>query len=254
MMLLVGCGQMAVEHANVLNKLMIQFKVVGRSNVSATDFENQTGFPVIRGGLNEAIEMGVLGQIDSAIVVVGVENLFDVTFQLIKYGVKRILVEKPAGVDANEVFKLRDISKSSDVKIFVAYNRRFYSSVSHALRLIEEDGGVSSFTFDFTEWSDEIEFLEKKPGVKENWLLANSSHVIDLAFFMCGQPEKIIAIQDGFLEWHKGSSKFAGIGAVNTGAIFSYHSNWDSPGRWGLEICTKNMRIILRPLEQLRLI
>ena len=40
--------------------------------------------------------------------------------------------------------------------------------------IIAEDNGVTSFNFEFTEWSHEIEKLEKAPGVKENWFLANS--------------------------------------------------------------------------------
>ena len=43
--------------------------------------------------------------------------------------------------------------------------------------MIAEDGGVTSFNFEFTEWSHQIQHLQKASGVMDNWVLGNSSHV-----------------------------------------------------------------------------
>ena len=50
--------------------------------------------------------------------------------------------------------------------------------------MIAEDGGVTSFHFEFTEWSHQIQHLQKAPGVMDHWVLGNSSHVLDLAFHL----------------------------------------------------------------------
>ena len=35
--------------------------------------------------------------------------------------------------------------------------------------------------------------------------------------------------------------------------LFSYHANWQAPGRWGVEIQTAYNRLILRPMEELKI-
>ena len=40
----------------------------------------------------------------------------------------------------------------------------------------------------------EIEKLNKVPGIKENWFLGNSTHVVDLAFYLGGKPKQISTI------------------------------------------------------------
>ncbi len=105
--------------------------------------------------------------------------------------------------------------------------------------------------FDFTEWAHKIEALLKAPGVKENWFFANSTHVIDLAFFLAGEPFQWQAYsKSGNLNWHA-KTNFAGAGVTNKGVLFSYLSNWESAGRWGIELLTEKRRIYLRPLESI---
>ena len=122
-----------------------------------------------------------------------------------------------------------------------------------AQALIEQDGGVKSFSFEFTEWAHSIKELKKEKVELENWFYGNSSHLIDLAFFLGGQPLEINCFQKGGLSWHPSGEIFAGAGLSNKGALFSYIANWSSPGRWGLELCTNNFRFIFRPIEKLQI-
>jgi predicted dehydrogenase len=142
--------------------------------------------------------------------------------------------------------------KTKSAHVQIAYNRRFYASTLRALELIEEDGGVESMHFEFTEWGHEIRSLKKAEGVKDAWFLANSTHVVDLAFYLGGAPSEMNTYTAGALDWHPSSAVFAGAGRTNTGAVFSYQANWDAPGRWGLEVITSNYRLIFRPMESLQ--
>ncbi len=241
---------MAADYAKVLTAQEIEFLVVGRGKDSAENFHKQVNKDVFVGGLKKFLETKP-SLPDFAVVAVGVEQLHDVCNDLIDHGVKKVLLEKPGAITVKEIKELRDKAKKNNVKIFLGYNRRFYSSVIAARKIIEEDGGVTSFTFEFTEWSHVIKDLTVPKEVKHNWLLANSSHVIDMAFFMGGRPKNITTMVKGSLDWHPSASAFCGCGETQGGALFSYHSNWAAPGRWAVEILTKSRRMIFKPLEKL---
>lgn len=249
--LLVGAGPMAIDYLKVLTALQCSTIIVGRSESSAKIFKEKAGVSVITGGLKNFFQHNIT-KIDAAIVAVGMEQLSITTLQLLNNGVKYILVEKPAGLNKDEIKKLSDVALENDAKVIVAYNRRFYASVIKAKEIIKEDGGVTSFNFEFTEWAHTIEQLEKKEGIKENWLLANSTHVIDLAFYLGGLPQTISCFAEGGLSWHN-KSIFSGAGKTSNNVLFSYQANWEAPGRWGVEVLTKKSRLIFRPMEELQI-
>lgn len=252
--LLVGAGNMAREYAKVLRSLKKNFLVVGRGEKHAFEFKKNTGIKPVIGGLEKWLKQAVNYKIpDMAIVAVNEEQLGPAARLLIKSGIKYILIEKPGGINLNDLKKTAQLANQENAKIFVAYNRRFYASTSKAMEIIKKDGRVSSFTFDFTERSRSIEKAEKTPELKKEWLLANSSHVIDLAFFLGGKPVKIKAYKAGKLDWHPNGSVFCGAGQSDKDALFSYHANWASAGRWGLEIMTPKHKLIFRPLEKLQI-
>lgn len=249
--LLIGAGPMAVDYFKVLKALNYDVTVVGRSEKSALDFESKTGQKAFAGGLSSFLKSPA-SEFEAAIVAVGVEQLASATAELINHDVRSILVEKPGGMNRKEIEDLAILSSLKKADVFVAYNRRFYSSVLKAEEIIKTDGGVSSFNFEFTEWAHVIEPLQKAPGVKETWLLANSTHVIDLAFYLGGKPAVMNSYTSGQLSWHK-HSVYSGAGRSVTGALFSYQANWEAPGRWVLEVLTKNSRLIFKPMEELQI-
>lgn len=247
---LIGAGPMAVAYAKVLQALSVDFEVIGRGEKSAAVFEEETGRSVQRGGLKTWIESRD-ERPTAAIVATGVEQLAAATVRLLQASVGSILVEKPAGITPMDV---STVSKEvGAAKVIVAYNRRFYASVAKARQIIDEDGGATTMHFEFTEWSHQIEPLQKAPGVKENWFLANSSHVIDLAFFLAGAPSRLNSQSEGGVSWHPTASRFSGSGKTDKDVLFSYFADWTAPGRWGVEVMTTRHRLILRPMEKLHI-
>ncbi|EGR1560554.1 gfo/Idh/MocA family oxidoreductase [Vibrio alginolyticus] len=253
MILMIGAGPMAQEYAKVLNGLERDFVVVGRSEASAAKFQEATGVSPFIGGLDKYCESEDLQPFEFGIVTTGVEQLAPTTIKLIDHGVKNILVEKPAGLDAQEIAELADYAASHDAKVYVAYNRRFFSSLLAAKDIIEQDGGVQSFNFELTEWGHVIAKLEKAEGVKENWFLANTTHVTDMAFHLGGFPEQLSCFFSGGEAWHERSYNFSGAGVSDSGALFAYHGNWGAPGRWSVEVLTSAHRLIFRPMEKLQI-
>lgn len=247
---LIGAGTMAIEYAKVLNSLGVDYLVIGRSETSALNFERATGKKVVTGGLDHyaSLEKHIP---QYAIVAVGVEQLKNTLEILVKIGVKNILAEKPGGINFTEIQYINEFSSKEKSNILLAYNRRFYESVNQAKRQIVSDGGLLSFNFEFTEWSHVIAPLVKAPGVKEHWFLANSTHVVDMAFYLGGYPKEISCFNEGKLSWHPTASIFAGAGKTVNNALFTYQANWEAPGRWAVEFLTSKHRLILRPLEKL---
>lgn len=254
MILLIGTGYMGQEYAKVLKAMKLDFIAIGRGEQSAKTFEEKTGIPAIRGGLSKWFKIKPKIP-SSAIVAVDEENLGSITRELIKSGVKKILIEKPGGISSADIQKTEKFAKKYGAKAFVAYNRRFYSSVQKAIQIINEDKGVVSCNFDFSEKSYLIKDLNKSKLAKQEWLLVNSSHVIDLAFFLSGKPKKLNTQISGqnVLDWHPKGSLYAGNGTTETGAMFSYAANWQSPGNWKIEILTRKSKLIFMPLEELKI-
>lgn len=248
---LIGAGNIAKEYAKVLNALGKDYIVIGRGKKNADSFYEEMGKQVVAGGLKSYIETNP-AVADNAIVAVNVQYLASTTIALMKYGVKRIFCEKPGFNDALELDEVIRVANITGAQVFYAYNRRFYASVLKAEQIIKEDGGISSMNFEFTEWGHVIEKTDNPDEVKRHWMIANSSHVIDLAFFLGGEPKEITCYTAGELSWHK-PSRFVGAGTTVKGVLFNYQANWEAPGRWAVEIQTQLHRIYLKPMEQIQL-
>ena len=249
--LLVGAGYMGQEYCKVLQALRVDFLTVGRGEASGKNFYEKTGMMPYIGGLSCFIEEKDRLPL-CAIVAVNVEELYKTVKLLLTNGVKTILVEKPGAVFYEQIRDLDLLAEINGASIFVAYNRRFYASVRKAQELIAEDGGVSSFRFEFTEWSHKIAGLNKVPEALHEWFLCNSTHVVDLAFYLGGKPEHMCSYTMGSLDWYDKAGSFSGAGITGSGASFSYCADWESAGRWCVEILTKKGKLILCPLEELR--
>lgn len=245
--MVLGAGQMAREYFKVLNALKIKPIIVGRGEKKAIEFQKEMGISVLCGGIDNVIsDIGEIPQY--AINAVSVHELAETTKLLLDYGVKNILVEKPGGLNRREIEEVVNFSKKKDAKVYVAYNRRFYASVEKALEIIEDDNGVTSFNFEFTEWAP----VDRTKQI-EHRFLANSSHVVDLAFFLGGFPVEMSTYVQGGLDWHRRGCVYAGAGISEKGALFSYQANWDAPGRWAVEILTQKHRLYFKPMEKLQI-
>lgn len=55
----------------------------------------------------------------------------------------------------------------------------------------------------------------------------------------------------GQLSWHP-KTKFTGAGLTEKYVLFSYHSNWEAPGRWAIEFLKRRNRYYLKPMKILQ--
>ena len=249
---LFGAGPMAIDYAKVLKHLGVNLTVTGRSLDGTKKFQQETGIAAIPDGIPGWKEKGDTSA-EYAIIAVSFECLSGTAIEVMDAGIRKILLEKPAGLTAQEIKGVCEKANETGTQIFVAYNRRFYSSVLKAREMIEEDGGVESFSFEFTEWCDYISDKLKYSDTGKNWFLANSSHIADMAFHLGGEPKEMHSYTAGGNDWHPTATVFAGAGTTHSGALFSYQANWEAPGRWAVEVITRKHRFIFRPLEKLKI-
>lgn len=251
--LLVGTGSMALEYVKVLSYLQVEYEVVGRSERSCTEFTARTGKLAHHGGV-EVLDKINFEDFTHAIVATKAEALDAVSDILISKGIFRQLLEKPGAISF-ESFN-RYISRNKDIdlsEVFIAYNRRFYASVNSLKHLVSLDGGLTSIFFEFSEWTHKIDVTKKKQDELANWFFLNSTHVVDLAFYIAGNPSRLMCVSTSSdLKWHE-KSIFAGCGITDKGVLFSYAADWNSAGRWRIECHTEKNKYILAPLEGLKI-
>lgn len=187
------------------------------------------------------------------IVASPVETLTPIAVEVMKSGVKHLLIEKPAALDQRECGLLQACAAETGAEIHVAYNRRFYASVRGALAHMRDAGEhIESVLFEFNE-AMPAHGPSVPSEVSARWLLANSMHVIDTAFHPVGLPDlqRSLFQHSGGLPWHPAGSVFVGSGNTTSGVPFAFHANWDAPGRWGFEWMTRSTRYVFRPMEKL---
>ncbi len=252
--LLIGAGYMAKEYAKVLRGMDIPFSVIANHKPNADLMRNDFEVNVYEGGLEAFLSSHGDCDYDYAINATNVESLGNITKLLLNAGIKNILVEKPGFTSRTEAENIQTMAK--DKNVYIAYNRRFYESVKKGQEIIKADGGPVTLTFEFTEWKEVFDEQDNK-SILPILFLANSTHVVDLAFFLAGGMPKVITNYisgENEIDWHKMSATYAGAGVTDNGVLFSYHANWNAVGRWGVEITTRKHRLIYRPLEKLQLV
>ena len=246
----IGTGPMAREHVRSLyGSHSDRLLVIGRNETAALDLQTSMGQTATSSGIAHAISE--LSLPDFAIVATSIDSLASLTLQLIRAGVKRILVEKPGSIYLRELELLREEANLYGCQLYVAYNRRFFRSVQAARQYIKMDGGAQLVNFDFTERSEIVKKLTKPPGVLDRWILSNSTHVLDTAFFLAGKPKEMQSWYAGGLDWHPTGSRYCGAGVTENGALFSYQANWSAPGSWALTVTTENHQLKMSPMERL---
>tara|TARA_R110000796_G_scaffold123761_4_gene238194 strand:- start:14089 stop:15039 length:951 start_codon:yes stop_codon:yes gene_type:complete len=246
---LIGSGNMGHEYTKVLQDLNCDIKVIGRSNKSCDRFHNITGIEPHSGGLSSFLSRDIPKY---AIVATNEGNLFNITKDLIERGVENILVEKPAAINIEHINELKTLSKKNKCNLFVGYNRRFYQSVKACKDMIDNCNDDISVNFMFTEWVHTIPFKKYTKEELAKFFLCNSSHVADTVFHLFGKPKELTCYSYGKLDWHPSAAIFQGAGFTKKGGI-NYNANWTSGGSWGIEINMPSKKLILNPLERLKI-
>ena len=246
--LIIGGGNIAKKYVLALSKMKIKdVTVISKSKESAARLSDEFHIRSLAGGFEENLLN--MKKVDLVIVATPIPLLIPATKLALECGQNNILVEKPGSLYYQELQSLAQ--KTNSQKIRIAYNRLVYPNFHKLKSLVKKEGGISSCKFTFTEQIHTIKFKNEYSEVYDRWGISNSLHVISMAIDLIGMPKEISAFRSGKLEWHKSGSIFVGSGITEINIPFSYHADWNSAGRWGIEVMTKENAYRLIPLEEL---
>ncbi len=246
--LIIGAGNIVNHYAFALSKMGIKnVTIISKNQKSSFNICNQYGFKPLFGGYEN--NLSNLPKMDLVIVATPVMTLLPAAQYALECGQTNILIEKPGSLYYKDLISLSE--KFPNANLRIAYNRLQYPNLHLLKEISKNEGGITSCTFTFTEWLDRIDFTKYSSSILERWGIANSLHVISMAFELIGFPKIFTPYQFGSLDWHPSGSIFVGCGISEKNIPFSYHADWNSTGRWGIEIMTSKNAYRLISLEEL---
>jgi predicted dehydrogenase len=159
-------------------------------------------------------------------------------------------LEKPAGYNLENARLILEAARKSNSRVWVALNRRAYSSTRQALARLE---GVEGPRFiqilDQQDQNAAREIYKEPPEVVENYMYANSIHLIDyLRVFGRGKINCVIPI----CPWTPSAPSMV-IAKIefSSGDVGIYEGTWNGPCPWSVTVVTPVERLEMRPLEQI---
>lgn len=245
---IVGAGYMATEHAKAFFALpRVQIAgITSRTRAKAEQLSlNYPGIQVF----DSIEEMYEKTQADLVIVTVKELSMAEVAIQCFHFP-WAILLEKPAGYNLENARKILEAARKSESRVWVALNRRAYSSTRQALSRLESlEGSRFIKVLDQQDQNAARDIYKEPPEVVENYMYANSIHLIDyLRLFGRGKITRVIPI----CPWTPNTpSMVVSKIEFSSGDVGIYEGVWNGPGPWAVTVVTPDERLEMRPLEQI---
>jgi predicted dehydrogenase len=241
----IGAGFMASEHMKCWADVA-EARVVGiysRSRESAARLANEFNIPLVFDSV-ASLYQGT--RADLVLVAVSESATLEICTEISQFP-WTALIEKPVGIDAYESQKITSLFKLHGVEAYVALNRRFYSSTRYVKSEIgEEIGPIVVQIFD--QQDPLVALKQGRPKrVVENWMFANSIHLVDYFFNFCrGDILDVVPSR----RWKNGDGMFVSAEVIfSSGDIGIYHAFWNMPAPWAVIVNSLENRWEIRPLE-----
>lgn len=157
------------------------------------------------------------------------------------------LIEKPAGYNVADAEAIEAVARTKGRQAYVALNRRHYSSTRTVLQ--DLSGNAEPRFIHVQDQEDIVAALEtgQPKLVVENWMYANSIHLIDY-FSMLGRG-KATGVEP-IVRWTPNKPGFVAAKiSFDSGDIGLYQAVWNAPGPWAVAVTTHSKRWEMRPLE-----
>ena len=244
---IVGTGNMARAHAKAfldLDDVKI-VGVAGRSIGSLENFANEFG---IKNKHTSIQSLYHATQADLVVIAVDIDQTYEVLLSCAEFPWV-ILTEKPLGVDLIEAKSLLGKLCDHVDRIFVALNRRHYATFHELIKHVELKSGPRVITVLDQEDQFAAQLAGISPRVVENWMFANSVHLIDL--MRHSGRGKIIDIKPN-TSWRSMQKMEHEVSLTfDSGDVGIYKCQWNDVGPWSLSIQTDRSTFMMKPLEKL---
>ena len=242
---IIGAGSMAREHLRAFQDLP-GVEIAGlfsRTRSRADSLANENGVAVVCDSIAELYDRT---RADLVVVTVNVVELSAVTRSCLEFP-WTILTEKPVGYNLEEARAVKQMANVKQRRVLVALNRRFLSSTRAALADLRLREGPRYIRVQDQQSLEQAAAFGHPRIVVENWMYANSIHLIDyLRTFGRGKVRSITPI----VPWNPDHPRIV-LAKVEfeSGDLGLYEGIWDGPAPWSVSISTQEMRWQLCPLE-----
>ena len=236
---LIGCGNIANFHAEAFIKagFKILFVTSKSNSKRIKKFAKKFKIKNIIRNPNHFLE-ATKNKVDAYLILTPVEKTLGYLKKITDIKMP-VFVEKPIDYSYKKLIPFKNKKN-----IFVAYNRRFYSSIKIAKEFIINNK-KSFVQFEVPEQIQSKNFTNKHKNYK--LLFANSVHAFDLINYLFKNPllkNKNVIIENG---------KIKSITATfisKKGDLIVYIGNWNASANWSIKIDNKNKRLLLAPFEK----
>lgn len=243
---MIGAGGMAREHLRAFADIP-QVSIVGimsRTRSKAEALAQEFNIPAV----TDSVEALAALQADLVVITVSANQVHKVVQACCAWP-WTILTEKPVGLNLQQSEETLETVRKTGAQVYVALNRRFYSSV-HKMKenLAHCTGPRFIEVFDQQEPEKLRKILGKADEIE--LMFGNSIHTID--FFSHLGRGSVTSVTP-ILPWNS-SVPQAVCAAVtfSSGDSGIYHGLWNVPGPWAVSVTTREERWELRPLESAR--
>jgi predicted dehydrogenase len=243
---IVGAGYMAREHIRAFQDVTaVQIMgICSRTRARAEEMAAQFYIPSICDSVSELYD---ITQADLVVVTVPELEMNAVSRACFEYP-WTVLLEKPAGFNLSDAEDIELAAHKKNSRVFVALNRRHYSSTQTVLSDLKELSGQRFIRVQDQE--DQIRALQagQPKTVVDNWMYANSIHVIDY-FLILGRGT--ISSVEPIIPWNPDEPRYV-VAKVSfaSGDVGLYEGIWNGPGPWAVSVNTPAKRWEMRPLER----
>jgi len=243
---IVGAGYMSREHIPAFQDIA-GVEVVGitsRTRSRAEELAKDFRMPAVFNSISEMYE-----NTKADLVVVSVPELSTnhVSKECFEFPWK-ILLEKPAGYNLQDAEDILSCAKEKGRHVYVALNRRHYSSTRSTLEGLSKNDGSRWIHVQDQEDQTTALAAGQPQEVVDFWMYANSVHVID--YFNLFGRGNIVSVEP-IIPWSP-TAPWMVLAKISfdSGDIGIYEGVWNGPGPWSVSVNTPEKRWEMRPLEQ----
>lgn len=245
-MAVIGAGYMAQEHIRAFQDIP-DVQIVGihsRTKARAEEMAAQFHIPMVCDSIPELYNTT---QADLVVVAVPELAMNRVSRACFEYP-WTVLLEKPAGYNLSDAADIEAAARSKNRRVFVALNRRHFSSTQSVLNDLKKNTGQRFIRVQDQQDQKRALQVGQPKTVVDNWMYANSIHLID--FFLILGRGKIRAVEP-IIPWNSENPRIvAAKVSFDSGDVGLYEGVWSGPGPWAVNVCTPEKRWEMRPLEQ----
>jgi predicted dehydrogenase len=245
-LLIIGCGNIAIEHTKAFLKVGFDVGVLFASNKKSVKLKKYRKiFQVKDDDLYfnyKIIDAKFLKEkkIDAILLVTSIPVVPKILKIIVDLKIP-ILVEKPVGIGINWY---KDFKNKKITNVIVGFNRRFYRNINYIKSLISNN--IDEIDNLYISIPEKI-FLEKKKHFEiYKKYYSNTAHVIDLLFYLFGNFKFNSTY---YFNKKKKTNFFTIISNKNMNGIIDFSFN--SPKNFSLSFELKKKRYVLEPIEVL---